>query len=62
MADTEDRKGYWSGANAPQITSDHPTHPDYKHFPGATGLLLCERWGAVHEASWDSLRENGRAH
>ena len=40
MADTEDRKGYWSGANAPQITSDHPTHPDYKHFPGATGLLF----------------------
>lgn len=24
----------------PTLSSDHPTHPDYKHFEGATGLLF----------------------
>ncbi len=53
--------GDGADGNQDQVDQSDDSEP-VEQWAGTTGLLLCERWGAVHEASWDSLRENGRAH
>jgi PAS domain S-box-containing protein len=40
MADADDGARRAPSSSATRLSSDHPTHPDYKHFPGASGLLF----------------------
>lgn len=40
MADTDDRIRRAPGSSTTRLPREHPTHPDYEHFPGASGLLF----------------------
>jgi PAS domain S-box-containing protein len=40
MADNDDRTQREPSTTGARLSSDHPTHPDYEHFSGATGLLF----------------------
>ncbi|MNH20370.1 hypothetical protein D3C79_801350 [compost metagenome] len=50
------------GADGDQDEVDQGDHSQpVEQWAGTTGLLLCGRWGAVHGASGQSVK-NGRAH